>query len=90
MRGRRLYLGLIRSRPGNPCGVDEQVHKFKSLARLSGVSKDLDAAIGMIRTLESRKVYELMQELREACLRPHVADSTSSASGRSQTRRHSP
>ncbi len=51
--------------PADPCGVDEQVLKFRNLARLSGLHKDLANAVAMIRTLESRTVRQLMQELHE-------------------------
>ncbi|CAN7718422.1 MmgE/PrpD family protein [Variovorax paradoxus] len=52
--------------PADPCSVDEQVEKFRNLARLSGLTKDLSDAIDIVRTLESRKVSELMRELRQA------------------------
>jgi len=50
--------------PADPCSVDEQIGKFRNLARLSGIARDLSDAIDIVRTLESRQVSELMRELR--------------------------
>jgi 2-methylcitrate dehydratase PrpD len=65
--GRTLSRSILdpHGTPGDPCSTAELEQKFRNLARLSGMARDLSDAIGIVRTLESRPVSELMRELRE-------------------------